>query len=235
MSYLDKIFIGNIDRKTVKIIFELGSRDLLDAFKLNAYYNSSTVFAFECNPDCLNECEKNLNSLNIIDKKNIHLIKKAISDIDGEIAFYPFDTTKYNNIGASSMLKIDFSLRDNNDPDYNIPNPQKEIIVSGTRLDSFMYQNNIQNIDLLCIDLQGYELNAIKSLGDKLKNVKYIITECSIKSTYTNGASFKELNEYLRLFNFKYLCSNKFGYDFPNLNWNGFSEFDALFINTNYN
>jgi len=85
---------------------------------------------------------------------------------------------------------------------------------------------------MLCIDLQGYELNAIKSLGDKIHNVKYIITECSIENTYTNGTTFKELNEYLQSFNFKYFCSNKFNYILPDLNLKGFTEFDTLFINT---
>ncbi len=150
--------------------------------------------------------------------------------MDGDIIFYPFDTTKYNNMGASSMLKIDFSLRTSTDPDYNIPNPQKEIIVNGIRLDTFIAQNNISSIDLLCIDLQGYELNALKSLGTSLNKVKYIITECSIKNTYINGATFFELNEYLKQFNFKYVCSNKFKYEYPNLTLTGFSEFDAIFV-----
>jgi hypothetical protein len=134
-------------------------------------------------------------------------------------------------MGASSMLKIDFSLRDINDPDYNRENPQKEVRVPGTRLDTFMNENHISNIDLLCIDLQGYELNAIKSLGTYLRKVKYIITECSIKSTYTNGTTFKELNDYLSSNNFQYVSSNRFGSNFPDLGLTGFSEFDALFIN----
>ena len=92
-------------------------------------------------------------------------------------------------------------------------------------------ENDIENIDLLCIDLQGYELNAIKSLGDHLHKVKYIISECSIVSTYIDGATFKELNDYLTNYNFKYISSNKFGNDFPDLTLSGFSEFDALFIN----
>ena len=79
-----------------------------------------------------------------------------------------------------------------------------------------MENNNIENIDLLCIDLQGYELNAIKSLGEKIKTVKYIITECSIISTYKNGTTFYELNNYLDKYGFKYNNSNKFGYKFPN-------------------
>jgi len=230
MSYFNDLFIENINKKNIKTIFELGSRDLIDTIRLYQYFEPLYIYAFECNPDCLIECEKNYNLLTPAEKQNIILIKKAISDVDGDVKFYPFDTAKYNNIGASSMLKIDFSLRLNNDPDFNKPNPQKEIIVNGTRLDTFMKQNNISSIDLLCIDLQGYELNALKSLGNELNKVKYIITECSIKNTYTNGATFIELNDYLKQFNFKYICSNFFGYNYPDLNMNGFSEFDALFI-----
>ena len=129
------------------------------------------------------------------------------------------------------MLKIDFSCRNKDDPDYNLANPQTEIKVNGIRLDTFIDENQIKNIDLLCINLQGYELNAIKSLGNHLHSVKYIITECSIESTYTNGASFEELNEYLSKYNFKYVLSNKFGEKYPDLSLKGFSEFDALFIN----
>lgn len=39
MSYLDAMFIKNIINDKVKIIFELGSRDLVDANKLSNYYN----------------------------------------------------------------------------------------------------------------------------------------------------------------------------------------------------
>jgi len=230
MSYFD--FLHKINKGQVKTIFELGSRDLIDAIKLVNHFEDSKIYAFECNTDCLIECNKNFNNLNEDTKKRLFLIDNAVSITNGPVTFYPFDLQKYNNMGASSMLKIDFSLRDTSDPDYNLSNPQKEITVNGIRLDTFMYDNKIENIDLLCIDLQGYELNAIKSLGDSLHSVKYLITECSIQSTYTGGATFKELNEYLSKYNFKYVSSNKFGETYPNLSLTGFSEFDALFINT---
>ena len=232
MSYLEDIFTKNINKSLVKNIFELGSRDLLDAIKLYKYYNCP-VYSFECNPDCIFECEKNLYFAESNVKNNITLLKNAISEIDGKVSFYPFDLKQYNNMGASSMLKIDFSLRDKYDPDYNRPNPQKEITIDGIRLDTFLYNNNISNIDLLCIDLQGYELKALKSLGNKIKNVKYILLECSINCTYIGGATFNEINNYLSNFGFKYKCSNYFNYDFPDITMKGFSEFDALFINEN--
>jgi hypothetical protein len=156
-----------------------------------------------------------------------------VSIVNEDVTFYPFVLEKYNNMGASSMLKIDFSLRNIDDPDYNRENPQKQIIVNGIRLDTFIDENQIDNIVLLCIDLQGYELNAIKSLGNYLYKVKYIITECSIVSTYTNGATFKELSEYLSNYNFKYVSSNQFGENYPDLSLTCFSEFDALFVNNN--
>ena len=231
MSYLDNRFIQNIKRDSIQIIFELGSRDLKDAVNLHKYYNCK-VYAFECNPDCLVECNNTLSNISDISiKSNIILIDKAVCLNDKDVTFYPFDLTKYNNMGSSSLLKIDFSMRNKNDPDYNRENPQSEILVKGVRLDTFITQNNISNLDLLCIDLQGYELNAIKSLGDNINTVKYIITECSIQNTYTNGATFVELNTYLANMGFTYVCSNRFGTNLPDTNMTGFSEFDALFVN----
>ncbi len=227
MSYYE--FFQFIKHENIKTIFELGSRDLVDTVKIVNYFSVSSIYAFECNPDALIECDKNYNQFGEENKRKIHVIKNAVALENGPITFYPFDLQKYNNMGASSLLKIDFSLRNIDDPDYNIPNPQKEITVEGIRLDSFMNQHHIESIDLLCIDLQGYELNAIKSLGDKLHTVKYIITECSISSTYSNGTNFIDLDNYLKKYHFKYVNSNLFGFNYPDLSLKGFSEFDALY------
>jgi FkbM family methyltransferase len=229
-NYLEEIFKKNIDKDKIKIILELGSRDLIDAIKLQKYYNCK-VYAFECNPDCLNICKVNYHKLDNVTKKSINLIESAVSLDNGHVKFYPFDLEKYNNMGASSMLKIDFTKRNKWDPDYNRPNPQKEIVVPSIRLDTFITNIKINNIDLLCIDLQGYELNALLSLGDEIKNVKYIITETCINSTYDNGSTFNELYDHLKKYNFTYVCSDEFQYELPNNELVGFSEFNALFVN----
>ena len=228
-SYLNDCFTKFIRKEQINTTFELGSRDIKDAIELYKYYNCK-VYAFECNPECLIECKKNLHEASNIINENVYLVETAVSLENQDVTFYPFDLTKYNNMGSSSMFKIDFSLRDVNDPDYRRENPQKQITVKGKRLDTFMEENQLQSVDLLCIDLQGYELNALKSLGDKLKNVKYIITECSIVSTYTGGATFVELNNFLNDNGFIYVSSNNFGQSFPDTRLKGFSEFDVLFV-----
>jgi FkbM family methyltransferase len=236
MSYLEPIFTSHIDKNSINIILELGSRDLQDAIKLLNYYNNSKIYSFECNPDCLVECHKqldNLNNTNPILASRIELIENAVSLSNGEVNFFPFDLKKYNNMGASSMLKIDFSKRNKNDPDYQKTNPQKQITVKGIRLETFIENNSLNKIDIICMDLQGYELNALQSLGKYISQVKYIITETSIVSTYENGAIFSELNEYLEKFGFKYCSSNLFLNKFPDLKLKGYSEFDVLFVNVN--
>lgn len=161
------------------------------------------------------------------------LIEKAISDKSGEITFYPFDIKRYNNIGASSIFKIDFSNRPEYDPDYKRGEVQNEIKVQSTTLDDFIEKNKIDllSIDLLCIDLQGAEYLALKGCEQNLKNVKYIIVESSIKSTYIGGSNFFEIEEYLKKFNFNYIFSNKFDYAYPNKNIMSLCEFDSIFIN----
>jgi len=231
-SYLNSCFTKIICKENINTIFELGSRDIKDAIELYNYYNCK-VYAFECNPDCLIHCKKNLYESSNAIKENVCLVETAVSLENKDVTFYPFDLTKYNNMGSSSMFKIDFSLREQNDPDYRRENPQKEITVKGKRLDTFMEENQLQSVELLCIDLQGYELNALKSLGDKFKNIKYIITECSIISTYTGGATFDELNNFLNNNGFIYVSSNRFGKYFPDTTIKGFSEFDVLFVNKN--
>ena len=230
MSYLD----FTVNKQNVNIIFELGSRDLKDARRLVKYYYGSTCHSFECNPDCLVECKKTSKSFNNYEQQRIILVDKAVSINNEIVSFKPFDLSKYNNMGASSMLEIDFSVRNPDDPDYNRGNVQKEIKVCGIRLDTYMENNNISHIDLLCIDLQGYELKAIMSLGEKLKNVRYIICECSIQSTYKDGATYRELYAYLENYGFVYTRSNRFGEKTPNMKLTGFSEFDALFTNERF-
>lgn len=229
MAYLDNKFISHIVHP-IKTIFELGSRDIVDAIKLVKYFNAD-VYAFECNPECLELCYTNYSKLNNDIANRITIIPSAVASQDSIMTFYPFDTTKYDNIGSSSMLKIDFSKRDKHDPDFNRENPQKEIKVSGVRMDTFCKDNSINKIDLVCMDLQGYELEALKGFGKKLNDVRYLITEASINSTYDGGASFKDVKSYLESFGFVLIAHNIDGVESIPTEAAGFSEFDCLFVN----
>jgi len=65
-------FFYNININEIKTIFELGSRHLVDAIILSNYFKDSKIYSFECNPDCLIECYKNIYILNDDQKKTYY-------------------------------------------------------------------------------------------------------------------------------------------------------------------
>ena len=209
--------------KDVKIAFEVGSRDLLDANEIAGKYNCK-VYSFECNPDCIRECLKN----NTDDR--VSLIQKAVCEKDGKISFMAFDLNKYNNMGASSIYEIDFtSNRPVYDPDYGRKDVQKTVEVDACRLDTFCNEQNIIP-DAIFMDVQEAELVVLKSMGDLLKKVKYIIFEASNTSTYKGGCCYNDIDLFLKENGFDYRTDNMPESQKNNFNW-GFC--DWLYINKN--
>ena len=60
---------------------------------------------------------------------------------------------------------------------------------------------NIKGVDYLNIDVQGYELEVLKGF-DNLDEIKYIKTEVNRKELYKDCALVKDLDKYLKKYNF---------------------------------
>jgi len=182
--YTDSKFTKQI-KGDINIIIECGSRDCEDAIKMLDYYNPSKIYSFECNADSVKVCLENIKNY-----PKIELIPKAVSNKNGFIDFYATDMEKSidKNIGASSALYH----RDNKNSFF-----QKKIEVESITLDSFVEENKIDNVDLLCLDLQGYEKFAIEGFLSNIKNVNYIISEVSYHSYYNGDILFDEYKSYL--------------------------------------
>ena len=74
-----------------------------------------------------------------------------------------------------------------------------------TRLDTFIEKNKIpiERLNFLNIDIQGKELDALKSMENYIDNVKYIYTEVNTEKVYKDCALLSEIDEYLDLKGFK--------------------------------
>jgi len=200
-------FVSYINDKSRNYtIFDIGSRDCKQSIEFYKTFKNANIYAFECNPNTLDLCEKNI----IPYKDRITLIKGAVCDYDGDITFYPINQEKTKttwddgNPGASSLFKS------NGKYPYETY-VQDEITTNCHRLDTIMNKYNIPNIDIIWMHLQGAELLALKGLGDKLSSVKYIHTEVSYREMYSGQVMYTELDNYIIKNNFSRLNSLSLG------------------------
>jgi|TARA_B100001057_G_scaffold313779_1_gene313891 FkbM family methyltransferase len=96
----------------------------------------------------------------------------------------------------------------------------KEIIYVDT-LDSF----NIDNANILCIDVQGYELNVLKGSKKSLNNVEALVVEINRKELYEGCPHVSEIDNFLKDFNYVRIVTKWWRKTIP---WG-----DALYIKKN--
>ena len=70
------------------------------------------------------------------------------------------------------------------------------------KLNYYLKKKDLKKYSLLKIDVQGYELNALKGCEDLLNNIQYIYIECSYEELYKKQPLFNQINRWLTKKNF---------------------------------
>lgn len=190
-------------------ILEIGGHYGEDTIRLNYFFPEANIYCFEPDPRNINIIKK----YKIDQIPKIELIEKAISiENEDEVKFYQcfkeydknvvpikysfinfneYKSLKLNNSGSSSLMKYN-----KNDLHFNTTT------VNTIRLDDWLFNKNINNIDFIWIDVQGAEKDVINSLGETIKKVKFIQMEYG-ETGYDNGMSKNETLEFMKSKGFK--------------------------------
>jgi FkbM family methyltransferase len=126
-----------------------------------------------------------------------------------------------NNKGLSSSI-LEFGTHSKYRPDIKYIDEQE---IRMMRMDNFLFltERDIKDFNFLNVDVQGTELNVMKSFGNLLGVLDYIYTEINEEQLYKDCALVGEIDEYVRKFGFKrvdtYMTKHKWG--------------DAFYINGN--
>jgi FkbM family methyltransferase len=217
--YWDKNFLKHFDIKNIKTIFEIGARYGDETIKLKKIFPNSKIYSFECNPKTIDICNKNLSNI-----KDVYFNNFGLGDKECKLPFYSYIK---NNDGCSSFLKrVDFN-------DTQIQTG----IIQIKRMKDYVYDKNIKNIDLLCMDIQGYELNVLKGAGKFINNINYIIMEepkLNINTKYLkNGLHSKYINSPTSQQIKKFMTENGF-VEIERIQEN-YIEDNVMYKNNNYN
>lgn len=181
-------FFGQMVEGSVNTVLELGSRDALDAIQMADHFDAH-VYAWECNPPAVETCRRNIG-----DNPNVTLVDLACWSSEETLTFRPVVN---GNIGASSAFEA------NHDYPYEVPYEQKEIEVQAVRVDDWWRENvGDTKIDLLAMDLQGAEMEALKGMGDLIRDVRYIVTEGQYKQLYHDTPLIDDIEDYLMDYDF---------------------------------
>lgn len=193
--YTEEPFLSILKGQRFDTVFEIGSRDGLDALRIRDTYNPGLICVFEPNPEAAQIVTTNLK-----DQARIRFFELACWDVTGEIPFYPvlFSIPEggrpERNIGASSCYRDARTYRERLF--------QSQITVEATRLDDFIAHERIGAPDLLCMDVQGATLNVLRGLGAQLPKVRWILAEAETLTMYAGEALLGEIENYLRSYGF---------------------------------
>lgn len=124
---------------------------------------------------------------------NFNSYPLAISDKNDKIKFFAIDLDKNSNSGISSLRSHKF----NDKGDY------MEIEVDCMRMDTFLIENKIQEIDFLKIDVEGANYEVINGFGSELCKVKAIQIEGKNLPVWEGQYLFEDISMFLRNNNFE--------------------------------
>ena len=157
------------------------SGETTDEFLLR--YQNPVVYAFEANENLADNLVKRFK-----EKSNVHIIAKALGNQNSKVNF---NISK--NLPSSSFLKHTNLLKEYHS---NLVETAEVTLVDMVTLDS-MFKNK-EIIDLLKLDVKGYELEVLKGGNNILPNVKIIMTEVWFAGGYINEPYFSDIDVFLR-------------------------------------
>ena len=147
----------------------------------------SKIIWIDANPEYEEIIKKNTNNEDLVIIRGVGNIKRKI------------DFNISNNGQSSSILELGTHKYVHPDVVY----VSKIEIQEDRMVDIFNeYNINPNEFNFLNLDIQGYELEAIKGFEDKINNLDYIYTEVNQDLLYENCSLITDIDEYLKKYSF---------------------------------
>jgi len=163
------------------IIFDIGAHKGESIEFFREIFPSSTIYAFE-------PCRSSFDLLTRVygSIEDTFLFNLAVSSEDTKLTYYQQSLShlgsclKINNLSHDSISYAATAK--------NIPTS-----VSGIKLDTFVRRFDVSHIDILKIDVQGYESSVLDGALDSLGITNSVIIEVGFYDFYSNSSSFDKI------------------------------------------
>ena len=176
INVIPQIFGANL-AITPKNVFEIGSRDADDAIAIARMINvpNSAVSIFEPHPDLYRQI--------VFTKSDINAYQLGCSNKNGVLPFYSCIIGKEQNYGMSSLIPR---------KEYEDTIKYKKIEVKTVRMDDWMTENAVDEIDVLKLDVEGHTWEVLDGFGERISQVKAIHLEAERKQIWDGQKLFSD-------------------------------------------
>ncbi|MEK6285218.1 MAG: FkbM family methyltransferase [Acidobacteriota bacterium] len=165
------------------IIVEAGAHLGWDTIEMSTLWSKGIIHAFEPVPDLYGHLQENTNGL-----ENVRLYPCALSDKTGIANLF---VSSGSSDASSSLLRPKEHLSEHPTVYF-----EEAIDVPTITLNQWAKENRVEKVDLLWLDMQGYELAMLRASCELLRTVSAIYTEVSLKKLYEGTPLYSEVREW---------------------------------------
>jgi FkbM family methyltransferase len=176
------------------VLFDIGSNIGTWTLLAKSVLPAAIVHAFEPLPDHVLAFQKNCVSLEGV---YLHQYCAGNEDATGTLNVSSFSDSS-SLLDATPLEFEHFNIR-----------KQKEEQVEIKKITNLISDKTLPVPDIIKLDIQGFELEALKGTGEHLGEVRYIICEVSFKEYYHKQALFLDIANYLHGYGFQLFAFGK--------------------------
>jgi 2-O-methyltransferase len=193
--------ISSFVRSDSPVIIEAGAFDGQDTKRfLNAWSNCK-IFAFEPVPNLADRLSKLFDG-----EERVSVIEKSlVGGISRDVTMYTFQMDSVPN-GSSSILQPTGHL--DRQPTIDLA---KTIQVTGVTLDEWAESEGVGAVDILWLDLQGAELDVLRSANSLLSRTHIVHVEISDEPLYLGAAVKQQVIDFLHTKGFRPMLIRQLG------------------------
>lgn len=177
---LETVFAG----RDVRTILDVGANIGFVTFQFLKRFPEAQVYAFEPNPAVFEKLRQSYEG-----EARVHTYNRGVGDVRGTLLF-----NVNANTGTSSFLEPTAFHRT-----HQARKPLSPIEVETTTLDAFAAEAGIGHMDLLKMDIEGYELRALQGAEQLIaaQAIDVIYTEVNLVRSYEGQPLLHEMTAYL--------------------------------------
>ena len=206
-------FLKNRGYRNFDYIFDIGAHhgESIKLFLNN--FKIKNIYSFEASNENFKILQKNTKKLQKkFDNVNILIENFAVGDEEKIVKMKQMNESSSSTINSYNVKSKYFKKKSLFLFSSKNKNFFSEIDVKQVSLSNYMIEKNINEIDFIKIDTEGYEYYVLKGLQNQFKKIKLILFEHHYDNMLIKDYKFKDIHNFLIKYKFKQIYKYKMAF-----------------------